>query len=41
MTKIIKITLIEVLYLPCEKSDILISFVYASKTSAPGYRLYR
>jgi hypothetical protein len=41
MTKIIKIILIEELYLRCEKDIIPISVVYVTKTSVPGYRLYR
>jgi hypothetical protein len=41
MTTIIKIILIEGLPLPCEKSDILISVVYVTKTSVSGYRLHR
>jgi len=41
MTKIIKIILIEGLYLHSEKNIIPISVVYVTKTRTSGYRLYR
>lgn len=41
MTRIIRIILIEVIYLHCEKDIIPISVVYVTKTRASGYRLYR
>jgi hypothetical protein len=41
MTKIIKIILIEELYLHCEKNTIPISVVHVTKTGVSGYRLHR
>lgn len=39
MTGIIKIILIEDLYLHCEKYILSIGFVYVAKTGTSGYRL--
>ena len=41
MTQIIKIILIDNLYLHREKDNIPISVVYVAKTGASGYRLCR
>ena len=41
MITIIKIILIEGLYLHCEKYNISIDVVHATKTSTSGYRLRR
>lgn len=41
MTKIIRLILIEGLYLHCEKDTIPFSVVHAAKTGTSGYRLRR
>jgi len=41
MTGIIKIILIDTLYLHCEKNSIPISDIYVTKTGDSGYRLRR
>lgn len=41
MTRIIRMILIDVLYLHREKDNITISVVYVAKTGASGYRIRR
>jgi len=41
MTRIIRIVLIEGLYLHCEKNNIPFSVVHGTKTGTSGYKLRR